>query len=170
MLPFLGFCQEAPYGYTGLKSYTGDLNGDKYPDKVIVYERPCTETDSLGIENANCRRVAIYLGGKSGFAIHDFNDNIVECSACGGGGVGDPFQGIKIKNGYFSIESLYGDCDKTFVVITFKYESKKKEFYLHKTGRVDYNCQDEPVKPVEHTETIKDFGIVQFGDYPPDLK
>lgn len=165
LLPFLGLSQEGFPGYTVLKSYKGDFNADNKPDKIVVYERPCTESDSLGIDNTNCRRVAIYLRNQSGYALYSYNDNIVECSACGGGGVGDPFQDIKTKNGYFSIESLYGDCDKTLVVITFKYNSTSKEFYLHKTGRIDYNCKEEPVKPKEHTETTKDFGIVKFVDY-----
>ncbi len=99
-----------------------------------------------------------------------FNDSIIECSVCGGAGVGDPFQSITIKNEYFSIENLYGACDKTFKVITFKYDKKQNNFYLHKIGTEDYNCREEAnpngeIKVTKNTKTIKNFGSITFKKY-----
>ena len=98
------------------------------------------------------------------------NDNLIECSKCDGAGVVDPFQKIKIKNQYISIESLYGACDKTFIVTTFKFDKKSKEFYLYKIGTEDYSCREEDnpngkANVKTKIETEKDFGKVKFTDY-----
>lgn len=152
-----------------LKSFTGDLNNDKKADKIIIYEKTCGKDDRNALENSKCRRVAVFLNENSQFKLFGFNDNLVECSECGGAGVGDLFQGVTIKNGYFSIESLYGACDKTIVVTTFRYDKAKKNFFLNKIGTEDYNCQQEPVngkiKSKTKVQTVKNFGKIKFSDY-----
>lgn len=56
--------------------------------------------------------------------------------------MGDPLQSIVIKGNYFSIESLYGDCSKTHFVVTFHYDKTRRDWLLHRFGRVDYACRD----------------------------
>lgn len=163
------FCQSNPFkGYDEVSKFEGDLNGDKLMDKIVVYEKACDETD-YSMEDSKCRRVAIFLNNRGKYIIHDYNDFLIECSKCGGAGVGDPFQDIKIKNQYFSIECLYGACDKTFIVNTFKFDSKSKEFYLYKVGTEDYSCREEDnvngeVKVTTKTRTKKNFGKVKFAE------
>jgi hypothetical protein len=156
--------------YWELIAYEGDLNGDSLTDKIVVFEKKC---DSLSYSfggNARCRRVAIYIKLETKFILHGYNDDIVECSDCGGIGVGDPFQKIVIKNQYFSIETLYGACDKTFIVTTFKYDDISDAFYLYKIGSEDYSCREEanPNNEINirtKIETEKDFGKVRFEDF-----
>jgi hypothetical protein len=171
LFPLIIFCQTKSFEkYTEIYKYEADFNGDKQIDKIIVYEKVCHSLDENSLEDANCRRVAIYLKNGKNYVLYGFNDNLIECSKCGGAGVGDPFRDIKVKNQYFSIECLYGACDKTFSVITFKFDKKSKEFYLYKIGTEDYSCREEEnsngeIKFKKKTETEKDFGKVKFVDY-----
>ena len=156
--------------YREHSKYEGDFNGDKQIDQIVVYEKHCDSMHENVLEGAYGRSVAIYLKENKNFILYGFNDNLIDCSTCGGAGVGDPFQDIKIKNQYFSIECLYGACDKTFSVITFKFDKKSKEFYLYKIGNEDYSCNVEEnpngeTKIKTQTETVKDFGKVKFVDY-----
>lgn len=156
--------------YYELAKFQGDLDGDSQRDLIVVYEKKCDpQKDSLE-DDANCRSVAIYLNRGNQLVLHSYNDRIVECSNCGGAGVGDPFRGIKIQYPYFSVEGLSGDCDKTFTVKSFKFDSKNRNFYLHKVINENYGCQENPtrngeIKVQAQTLSKKQFGKVRFSEY-----
>lgn len=152
-------------------SYGGDLNQDGVKDKIVIFEKKCDENFQDGHEEVYCRRIAVYLGSLRGnYTLYGYNDDLVDCSACGGAGVGDAFQGIIIKGKYFSIEQYYGACDKTFAVTTFKFDTKSSKIYLHKMGTEDSSCRqeenvDDKIKIVTKIKTVKDFGKIEFTKY-----
>ena len=154
--------------YSFFDYQNGNLNNEGGVDIVLVIQRKCGEDQSMS-EEPYCRKVVLLANtGFPKFEILSTNDKLIECSDCGGAGVGDPYQGTTINTGYLSFESLYGSCDKTFEVITFKYNSDKKDWFLYKIGTDDYNCHDivdSEVKVYHKTKTSKDFGVVKFSDY-----
>lgn len=144
----------------------GDIDNDKQDDFVIVMESDKTRNEPL--ENTFIRKVVLLKATNfSNFKILATNDGLVECTTCGGAGVGDPFMGISIKNGYFSIEELFGACVKTYIVITFKF--MKGDFYLQSIGSEDHYCKgiDGSGDPevTFSKETKNDFGWIKFEDY-----
>jgi hypothetical protein len=143
----------------------GDINQDLRPDFIAVF-RTQAPTDTLNGEASYSRRVALILNrGWPTVALAAYNDTVVECTACGGDGVGDPHQGITIKGGYFSLESLYGACQKTYVVTTFRYSQAEHNWFLHKIGQDDDDCNNMDV-PARHKEqTVRDFGHVSFEEF-----
>lgn len=149
-----------------LESFTkGDINQDRRPDFIAVF-RTLAPTDTLGGEASYSRRVALILNkGWPEVALAAYNDSVLDCTECGGGGVGDPYQRTVIKGGYFSFESLYGACQKTYVVTTFRYSATEHNWLLHKIGQDDDDCNDTEA-PVRHQEqTVRNFGKVAFEDY-----
>jgi len=140
-----------------LKLEYGDLNRDGIDDAVLVTEK----------KNGN-RPLYLLVGTKKGaYKIYGKNENIVY-RAEDGGARGDPFYGITIKNGYFSIEHEGGSREMWTVIITFKYDSKKRKFFLHKEGGSDADTRssDGFVEVIERkVETVKDFGVVPFEKY-----
>ncbi len=148
--------------------FQGDINMDGLLDKIAVTNETC-DTNDLHGDNSLCKRVSIYVQKENHLELYAQNDKILDCSDCGGAGVGDPFRDIKIKNGYVSFESLYGDCDKSFIVITFKYNNSDKRLHLFKIGTSTYNCRDDEsnssIPTKETIETVKDFGDVLFENY-----
>lgn len=152
-------------GYA-LESFTkGDINQDRRPDFIAVF-RTLAPTDTLGGEASYSRRVALILNkGWPTVALAAYNDTVLDCTECGGGGVGDPYQQTAIKGGYFSFESLYGACRKTYVVTTFRYSKTEHNWFLHKVGQDDDDCNN-PEAPVRHQEqTVRNFGKVSFEEY-----
>jgi hypothetical protein len=150
-----------------LESFTkGDINQDRRPDFIALF-RTLAPTDTLNGEASYSRRVALILNkGWPTLALAAYNDTVVDCTACGGGGVGDPHQHIAIKGGYFSLESLYGACQKTYVVTTFRYSKAEHNWFLYKVGQDDNDCNDTTDASVRHREqTIRSFGKVSFEDY-----
>ncbi|WP_344930957.1 hypothetical protein [Aquimarina addita] len=147
----------------------GDINNDKIDDYIVVLQNEYPNIELTGMDDSYSRIVVLVETLKSypNFKIASTNNHVLECSNCGGAGVGDPFSGISIKNNFFSIEQLFGACDKSFVVITFKYE--KDKWFLHKIGQDNYSCNQAndqgEIEVINKTKTKKDFGLIEFKDY-----
>jgi len=136
--------------------------------KVVVLE-----SREKGEDSGYDRKVVLVKNNTNGFKVLAQNDQLLGCSTCGGGGVGDPYRGIAIKGEYLSFEELYGACIKDFQVTTFKYNKKKKKWYLHKIGVESSFCNKEQNgKPKVETKikTVKDVGVVEFSKFEDGLR
>ena len=78
--------------------------------------------------------------------------------------MGDPFMGIKIKNGYFSVEHYGGSSWRWTRIITYKYSKQDKEWFLHKDGSESFHAS-EPQKVETKIKTTKDFGQIKFEEF-----
>jgi hypothetical protein len=150
---------------------TGDLNADGLEDIVAIAGRSCSESEASNGEersSVECRRVFLILNtGNGKFEIAAVNDQLIDCSQCGGAGVGDPHQGVVIENGAIHFESLYGACHKTAVSKVFVYNKQNKNWYLEEIRTSDYDCNQEPengeIVVSETVKTRKDFGEITFA-------
>lgn len=153
-----------PNGYSVLNITTGDLNKDTYPDAAMVlYKLDEEETSS---EPAHPEKRPLLL--LTGQANHTYqlaarSDNAVYCIDCGGQ-VGEPFMGITIKNGYFSIDHYGGSGWRWTRNITFKYSPHKKNWFLYKDGG-DYYRATDPENVKTRVKTVKNFGLVPFQKF-----
>lgn len=99
------------------------------------------------------------------------NDNSVLCIDCSGSIHGDSFVGVKIKNGYFSVEHYtVGGNDKWSKIITFKYDKSKNNWFLHRDGMEFFGWNPDEngeaiIKTGETILTKKNFGIIPFETY-----
>lgn len=152
-----------PAGYTTLIQEKGDINNDKIADIVLILKD--TKEDQEPENESLKRPILLLLGDKSGhYTLARRNDKAVYCATCGGT-MGDPLQGITIKNGYFSIENHGGSGMRWLHVVTFKYDDKDKEWYLHRDGHESFHSAD-PNKILEQSsKTSKDFGKIKFEQY-----
>lgn len=160
-----------PEGYTLLDSATGDLNLDPYPDILLVLKKSGEDSISNVVDYTVKRPLLILIGqADKQFKLSARNDNAVYCVNCGGM-MGDPYMGIVIKKGYFSIEHYGGSAWRWTRIITFKYSTADKNWYLHKDGGVYYHTT-EPDKMETNIKTTKEFGKIAFDkfDIYSDLK
>ena len=152
-----------PPGHSILGSATGDLNKDAYGDMVLILAVD-GEENSDPADSPPPRPLLLLLGDEDGaYTEAARNDKVVLCHACGGV-FGDPYEGITIKDGYFSIEHYGGSNWRWTRIITFKWSEKDKTWFLHKDGGVSYHTSD-PDKMEEKVKTVKDFGVVPFGKF-----
>lgn len=143
----------------------GDINNDDIPDFIVVLQAKKPNEDDFFVRKI----VLVETLAFPQLKIAAVNDNLVACSDCGGGGVGDPYRGIVIKNNYFSVEELYGACCKDRLITTFKYAPKKHNWVLHKEGKISSCCNkldaDGGIFSTTTIKTKKDFGTILFKDY-----
>jgi len=146
-----------PKGSTFLRVDKGDLNRDGIEDAILVLEK----------KDGN-RPLLILLGTKNQtYKLKAQNENIVY-RADSGGARGDPFYGVVIKNGYFSVSHEGGSRERWSVLTTFKYNAKKRNWFLHKESGTTFDTRTSSgiVEEIEnYVKTVKDFGVISFEEY-----
>lgn len=153
--------KNTPEGWEIMDTMTGDLNRDQFLDMLIVLKSQFdTDPDSMPE-----RPLLVLIGNKDGgMTLAARNDNAVLCYHCGGI-YGDPYDGLAIKNGYFSTEAYGGSSDRWTQIITFKYVEKEKTWYLHRDAGISYSVFDPDMTEKEWTNQKEDWGKVKFEDY-----
>ncbi|NJM53350.1 MAG: hypothetical protein HC846_08115 [Blastocatellia bacterium] len=153
-----------PEGYEAISATTGDLNMDAIADAILIVKKPNEKETSDVVDNPTKRPLLVLLGeGKGKYKLAGRNDNVVLCVDCGGI-FGDPFEGVTIKNGFFSVEHYGGSNWRWTKIITFKYSPTDKSWLLTRVGSDSYHTGD-PNKVEKSVKTAKNFGKVLFEKY-----
>ena len=162
-----------------LDTAIGDLNLDGINDVLLVIRSKWEDTigypadDGVDLK----RPILILLGQPDGsYTQVAKNDSAIMCINCSGIARSDPFTGLKIKNGYFSIEHGVAEGPQHWeTVTTFKYDKEQKQWFLFKDGMNSYklNPNNDPdadamTKENGTLRTKKDFGVVPFEKYKLD--
>lgn len=162
-----------PEGYSAIYLASGDANLDGVSDKILVLVK---NTEAISSDYANdkpAKRPLILLLGQvdSTYREAKRNDNAVYCIDCGGM-FGDPFTGVTIKNGYFSVEHGISGGRHWEQVTTFKYDKVEQNWFLYKDHYVNYKMNEDTspdaealVVEVDTLSTVKEFGVVPFEEY-----
>jgi hypothetical protein len=148
-----------PSGFSLLDFEYGDLNRDELKNDAILVLQPETG-DTL-----DAMRPVLILVQQEDGSLQQVarNNGVVLCQGCGGV-LGDPYQDIAIKNGYFSLEHFGGSRYKWNLIITFKYDPNKDTWVLHKYGEESYDGFN-PDSVETNIRTPKEFGTILFEDY-----
>lgn len=112
------FAQEQlqPAGSTVIETVDGDLDGDKIPEKVIVYNTK--DTTDMG----NIREIQILKKVNGKWTILEKSRNAVMESRAGGM-MGDPYGEIKIEKGILIISQNGGSSWKWNVTDKYRYQN-----------------------------------------------
>lgn len=154
-----------PPGYALIDTAMGDLNLDKFRDIILVLK---TIGEDTALDATEFKRPLVLLLGHDDktFSVAARNDNVVYCYTCGGV-FGDPYDGIQIKKGIFTVHHFGGSNDRWSNDITFKYSPTDKTWYLYKI--IDKGWSVFHLDKVgTSVQTKKDFGVVRFDKYNPD--
>lgn len=153
-----------PQGYMLKDTVRGDLNLDGLKDLILVLNKTGEEETSDITENPEKRPMLILLGQKNNtYRQAEKSENIVYCYDCGGM-LGDPYQGIRVKDGQFTIEHFGGSSWRWARTITFKYVPSKDDWYLTEDALVNSHASDpESIKTT--IRTAQDFGEIRFKNF-----
>lgn len=153
-----------PKGYSILDTASGNLNLDKHNDMIVILKKNNEAQTADIIDNPEARPLLILLGQKNGeLKLAAKSNSTVYCYDCGGM-MGDPYQGIVIKDGYFSIEHYAGSAWRWSRIITYKFSTSENYWFLHRDIGESFHVS-EPDKVERQEKTKKDFGNVKFEDF-----
>jgi hypothetical protein len=144
---------------------TGDLNLDGIEDKLLATQN-IVLADS--VQEPDFRKLAILIGQKNNtFKLVASNEKCLYTTDMSGMSMTDPFSGLAIKNGYFSIESEVAGGQHWSQIITFKYNKSKNNWFLYKVHFISYELNDngELALQTDTTTTVKNFGEISFEKY-----
>jgi hypothetical protein len=155
-----------PDGYTAIDTTGGDLNKDQYRDMIMVLKKNGEESPADDVGGAPKRPLLVLTGQPDGgYKQAAKNENVVLAIDMGGM-MGDPFQGIAVKNGFFTVEHYGGSAWRWETQTTFRYSVADDTWLLHKEWRHSFHAASEDdADDKEHSKTVKDFGKVRFEDY-----
>ena len=129
-----------------------------------MVKKPDEKETSDVVDHPTKRPLLVLIGeGNGKYKLAARNDNVVLCVDCGGV-FGDPFEGVSIKNGVFSVEHYGGSSWRWTKIITFKYSAVNKNWLLSRVGSDSYHTSD-PNKMKTTIKTDKNFGKVLFEKY-----
>lgn len=110
-----------PPGYLIIDKKEADFNDDGLTDVVMVIEQ--TVQDNAKALNDHSRPLIVLLQqGDQTYRISALAQNVVPCSACGGGHRGDAFSGLEVKKNTFFVLSESGSNLRS---------DMKQQFRLH---------------------------------------
>jgi hypothetical protein len=150
-----------PEGWVIMDTMTGDLNRDAFTDLLIVLQRENeSESDSDFV-----RPILIFTGNTGGgLDFRERNDSVTLCYRCGGV-YGDPYDGLAIKNGYFSVQHYGGSSWRWTKIITFRYNESQKTWLLHRDAGVSYNVFEPEKEEPEIVSNQEHYGKMKFVEY-----
>ncbi len=108
---------EAPAGYEEIGQATGDLDGDKVDEKVIVYNT--SKEGDFGKE----REILIFKNENNTWKLWHKSAGAVLPSD-NGGMMGDPFQSIMIEKGVIAIEHFGGSRQKWTYTHRYRFQNE----------------------------------------------
>jgi hypothetical protein len=153
-----------PAGYTVLDAARGDLNRDALLDWLVVLHSPDEQKTSDVIDHPTKRPLLVFVGGAGGtYTLAARSDNAVYCVDCGGI-MGDPFMGLAIKKGYFTVEHYGGSAQRWTRYVTFRYDPAARTWLLHRDGHEHFHATD-PEHGTTTATTAKDFGRVPLTKF-----
>lgn len=145
-------------GYEVLGFKTGDINRDNQPDAILILKNPTEDSTS---EEFFARPMLIIIrqaGGKLKQVIR--NDKAI-MGRHDGGVFGDPWQGLDMFTGGFSISFYGGSSWRWSYLYEFRWDPLKKKWLLFKEESGSFNAGD-----MEATYKGTEIGAEELGELP----
>ncbi len=148
-----------PNGYEALDYITGDINGDKKTDAILILKQPGEDTATM---DAALARPLLLLIRQADGKLKQIarNDKAIFCRQCGGV-FGDPFNGVKISANSFTLSFYGGSSWRWSADYRFAYKPLKKNWYLVKETHSSFNAGDP-----QHTNKNITIEETELGEIP----
>lgn len=153
-----------PKGYSVVKYVKGNLNLDNKEDVILVLGK--NGEDSLSNSETPLKRQTLILLGKDKnyFTLHTQNENAVYYYNYDLN-FREALTDISIDGGIFSIAHYGGFAARWARTSTFKYDSKKKNWYLSKDEFSSFKADAPEGSEKETVLTSKQFGKITFSNF-----
>lgn len=141
-----------------------DLNRDGRPDAILVVEAEKDDPESDGRP-----RTLLILAGQADGTFREAarNATIVYCSECGGM-MGDPFNGVDVGPGTFTVTNAGGSSWRWGVSYRFNYSRRDDAWQLVRVQEEDYHASEAPKGKTVVSTPPKHFGKIDIADFDPE--
>lgn len=145
---------------------TGDLNGDKKQDAILILKQ--TGEESLDIDDAAVRPLIILIRQPDGKLKQIArNDKAIMCRQCGGV-MGDPYNGIVITSNGFTLSFYGGSSWRWETDYRFLYKPARKNWFLIKESQLSFHAGDPETTTKKTTIEEAELGEIAFEKFSSD--
>lgn len=154
-----------PDGYDLLAKEEGDINNDGTADIVMVVKSQQEKADEMPADDVPGRILILLTKDSKGmYSRAGENSNAILAKNEGGASSDDPFDGITISAGKFSITHMGGASDRWNEEDVFTFDKSANAWFLTEKNTVNFSAMNPEVETM-NTETPKDFGKINFLDF-----
>lgn len=144
---------------TVLMVQRGDLNRDGAEDAVLVLDPGDPWQPRPLLILVRDEKGALKLAKRSA--------NAVACKECGGV-MGDPFQGLSIRKGRFTVEHYGGSAWRWTAYYTFAWSHRDQSWQLVRVETMSVHASEpDKAETIVHTPP-KDFGLIDVTEFDPE--
>lgn len=165
LFSLFSFAQEEfrPEGSVVIETAEGDLDGDRVPEKVIIYDTKDTA------EYGNIREIQILKKVDGKWKVLEKSRNALLKSR-DGGMMGDPYQQTEIRNGVLMITQAGGSSWKWGYTDKYRFQNGRFELIGYSSGSgkpeeywtdVDFNLSTGRLTFEKEVENTKEYGRSQ---------
>lgn len=159
-----------PFVEVGTKAIaleSADLNADGSKDFILVLQK---EKPSLGKYELpeNSRPLLILTRAADGkVTVAKRNERLVLCSECGGV-FGDPFDGVRVGRGTFTVDHYGGSNGRWKTTHKFNYSRIDKTWQLVRVENLSYHTSNPNKVKTEIETPPRHFGKIDIADFDPE--
>lgn len=153
-------------GFEVLDYQTGDINGDKKPDAILILKTP--GEDSI-IEDETTRPLLVLVRQPDGKLKQlARNDNVILCRHCGGV-FGDPYEGINITGNGFSISFYGGSSWRWGATYDFIYKPNLKNWVQAGESHTSFHAGDPETTMKSTVIGADELGLITLDKFNSDF-
>jgi hypothetical protein len=154
-------------GTKAIEIERGDLNGDGRADVLLVLERQKVRPTDEDIEEGQ-RPILILVRQADGtLRVAARNDAAAYCSTCGGV-MGDPFVGVQVRAGTFTVSNYGGSNWRWSADYRFDYSRRDATWQLVRVAETNLHTSAPDKAKTTIRRPPKDFGKIDFADFDPE--
>jgi hypothetical protein len=144
-----------------------DLDRDGRQDAILVLEATRRRPDDE--ESDGFTRTLLVLVGQPDGTYREAarNDKVAYCTGCGGV-MGDPFEGVAVKPGSFTVTNAGGSSWRWSVQYTFNYSRRDRAWQLVRIVSRSFNTNQPDLEEVKVSSPPKDFGKIDLTEFDPE--
>lgn len=143
----------------------GDLNRDGSEDVIVVSEAVAKEGADPYEDRP--RRLSLFVREEGRLRLAKENEKVVYCAACGGV-FGDPFNGITIKPGRFTVSHYGGSAWRWTADYSFAWSRRDRTWQLVRVESSSFHASDPDEQKTTVEKPPKDFGKIDLADFDPE--
>jgi len=144
---------------TALAVERGDLNRDGREDFVLVLEPSDPEQDRPLLLLVRNEKGALTLAKRAAKA--------VMCHNCGGM-MGDPFVGVVVEKGRFTVQHYGGSAWRWSANYTFGWSRRDKSWQLVEVESDSFHASEPDKNQLVVHKPPRDFGLIDVTDFDPE--